>query len=318
MRTHFSVVSPGTERQAMDFARRSLVGKARNRPDLVKQVLRKLSQEGPAPTLRTVMTKLDAPQPLGYACAGVVEAVGSEVAGFVAGDRVACAGAGYANHAEIVCVPKNLVARVPDKVSFQEACGTTLSAIALQGLRVGEVELGEKVAVIGLGLVGLILAIGGLVCLYQVQHDRPLGAMGVYAATSVIFVTAVFGFGTLRIDKYQYARGLMTEVQQHGQGPRELVGYRYIRESLVYYAGQPVEYVEENDQLRRLVETADNPYVLTTDTHQAEFESQFPGEFSVVARRDRFLFPGQIVVFARDDSSLSPHTATRIEDSGRL
>jgi predicted dehydrogenase/threonine dehydrogenase-like Zn-dependent dehydrogenase len=154
VRTHFSVVSPGTVRLAMDFARRSLVGKARGRPDLVKQVLRKLSQEGPAPTLRAVMTRLDAPQPLGYACAGVVEAVGREVAGFVPGDRVACAGAGYANHAEWVAVPENLVVRVPDDVELRKAAFATLGAIALQGVRVAAPSLGEIAAVIGLGLLG--------------------------------------------------------------------------------------------------------------------------------------------------------------------
>jgi predicted dehydrogenase/threonine dehydrogenase-like Zn-dependent dehydrogenase len=154
VRTEFSVVSPGTERQAMDFARRTLVGKARNRPDLVKQVLRKVSQEGPAPTLRAVMTRLDAPQPLGYACAGVVESVGAEVNGFVPGDRVACAGAGYANHAEWVVVPENLVVRVPDEVELRKAAFATLGAIALQGVRVAAPSLGEISAVIGLGLLG--------------------------------------------------------------------------------------------------------------------------------------------------------------------
>jgi predicted dehydrogenase/threonine dehydrogenase-like Zn-dependent dehydrogenase len=154
VRTHYSVVSPGTERQAMDFARRSLVGKARSRPDLVKQVLRKLSHEGPAPTLRAVLTRLDAPQPLGYACAGVVEAAGRDVAGFVPGDRVACAGAGYANHAEWVAVPENLVVRVPDEVPLAKAAFATLGAIALQGVRVAAPALGEIGAVIGLGLLG--------------------------------------------------------------------------------------------------------------------------------------------------------------------
>jgi predicted dehydrogenase/threonine dehydrogenase-like Zn-dependent dehydrogenase len=151
---HFSVVSPGTEKQAMDFARKSMLGKARSRPDLVKQVTRKLVQEGPLPTYRAVTTRLDAPQPLGYSCAGVVTAVGDGVANFAAGDRVACAGAGYANHAEIVCVPENLVARVPDGVALDKAAFSTLGAIAMQGLRVAEPTLGEIAAVIGLGLIG--------------------------------------------------------------------------------------------------------------------------------------------------------------------
>jgi threonine dehydrogenase-like Zn-dependent dehydrogenase len=154
VRTQFSVVSPGTERQAMDFARRSLLGKARSRPDLVQQTLRKLSHEGPGPTLRAVATRLDAPQPLGYACAGVVDAVGASVAGFAPGDRVACAGAGYANHAEWVAVPENLVVRVPDEVDLRKAAFATLGAIALQGVRVAAPTLGEIGAVIGLGLLG--------------------------------------------------------------------------------------------------------------------------------------------------------------------
>ena len=91
VRNAFSVMSPGTEKMAMDFARKSMLGKARSRPDLVKQVLRKLKQEGPLPTYRTVVNKLDAPQPLGYACAGLVEAVGAGVTTVFVGDRVACA-----------------------------------------------------------------------------------------------------------------------------------------------------------------------------------------------------------------------------------
>ena len=158
VRNAFSVMSPGTEKMAMDFARKSMLGKARSRPDLVKQVLRKLKQEGPLPTYRTVVNKLDAPQPLGYSCAGVVEDVGSGVSSLVPGDRVACAGAGYANHAEFVVVPENLTAHVPDELSLDRAAFATLGAIAMQGLRVGEPSLGEVVAVIGLGLVGQLTA----------------------------------------------------------------------------------------------------------------------------------------------------------------
>jgi predicted dehydrogenase/threonine dehydrogenase-like Zn-dependent dehydrogenase len=154
VRNHFSVVSPGTEKMAMDFARKSLFGKARSRPDLVKQVLRKVQHEGPLPTYRAVMNRLDVPQPLGYSCAGVVEAVGENVVGFAPGDRVACAGAGYANHAEWIAVPENLVARAPDGLSLDKAAFATLGAIALQGLRVAAPSLGEVAAVIGLGLIG--------------------------------------------------------------------------------------------------------------------------------------------------------------------
>ncbi|MBW2399302.1 MAG: Gfo/Idh/MocA family oxidoreductase [Deltaproteobacteria bacterium] len=154
VRNHYSVVSPGTEMMAMDFARKSLLGKARSRPDLVKQVIQKIRHEGPLPTYRAVMTRLDSPQSLGYSCAGVVEEVGAGVAGFVPGDRVACAGAGYANHAEWVSVPENLVVRVPDSVPLEKAAFATLGAISLQGLRVAEPTLGEIAVVVGLGMVG--------------------------------------------------------------------------------------------------------------------------------------------------------------------
>jgi predicted dehydrogenase/threonine dehydrogenase-like Zn-dependent dehydrogenase len=154
VRNAFSVVSPGTEKMALDFARKSLLGKARSRPDLVRQVARKLRQEGPLPTYRTVRNRLDAPQPLGYSCAGVVLAVGAGVAGFSPGDRVACAGAGFACHAEIVSVPENLCVRVPEGVLLEQAAFATLGAIALQGIRVASPTLGEIGAVIGLGLIG--------------------------------------------------------------------------------------------------------------------------------------------------------------------
>ena len=154
VRNAFSVVSPGTEKMALDFARKSLLGKARSRPDLVRQVTRKLRQEGPLPTYRAVRNRLDAPQPLGYSCAGVVEAVGPGVVSFAPGDRVACAGAGFANHAELVSVPENLCVRVPEGVALEQAAFATLGAIALQGIRVASPTLGEIGAVIGLGLIG--------------------------------------------------------------------------------------------------------------------------------------------------------------------
>lgn len=154
VRNAFSVMSPGTEKLAMSFARMTLVGKARSRPDLVKQVVRKLRQEGPLPTYRTVMNRLEAPQALGYSCAGFVENVGSGVLGLAPGDRVSCAGAGYASHAELIVVPENLVARVPDGVALEHAAFATVGAIALQGLRVAAPTLGEVAAVIGLGLIG--------------------------------------------------------------------------------------------------------------------------------------------------------------------
>jgi len=187
VRTHYSVVSPGTEKMALDFARRSLLGKARSRPDLVKQVMRKLRQEGPGPTYRSVVNRLDVPQPLGYSSAGVVEAAGEGVTGFGPGDRVACAGAGYANHAEWVAVPENLVARVPDGLPLEKAAFATLGAISLQGLRVVAPTLGEVAAVIGLGLIGqlsvqLLRANGCRVLGVDLDPERVKQALGQGAA----------------------------------------------------------------------------------------------------------------------------------------
>ena len=151
-----SLVSAGTERLMVELARKSLLGKARERPDLVRQVFEKVRRDGILSTIETVRSRLDAPVPLGYSSSGTVVEVGASVPNFQVGDRVACAGAGYANHAEIVFIPKNLTVRIPDEVDFESASFATLGAVALQGLRLAEVQLGETVAVIGLGLVGLL------------------------------------------------------------------------------------------------------------------------------------------------------------------
>jgi predicted dehydrogenase/threonine dehydrogenase-like Zn-dependent dehydrogenase len=156
VRNAASVVSVGTERTAVDFARKSLLGKARARPDLVGKVLDKARAEGPVSALQAAFARLDQPLALGYASAGVVLEVGEGVEGVRAGDRVACAGAGYAAHAEIVCVPRNLVAPVPEGASLEHAAFATLGSIALHGVRLAEIQLGERVAVIGLGLIGLL------------------------------------------------------------------------------------------------------------------------------------------------------------------
>ena len=133
--TAASLVSAGTEKMIVDIAKKSLLGKAAARPDLVRQVIDKMRQEGVAGTLGKVFNKLETPIPLGYSCAGRVIEVGREVPGFTAGDRVACGGAGYATHAEVNFVPRNLLVKVPDSVSDEEASFVTLGAIALQGVR---------------------------------------------------------------------------------------------------------------------------------------------------------------------------------------
>jgi predicted dehydrogenase len=152
--TRASLLSAGTERSKVETAQKSLLGKAKARPDLVKQVLGKVKSDGLLATVRTVRSRLESLEPLGYSSAGVVLEVAPDVGGVAPGDLAACAGAGYANHAEIVSVPQNLVARVPEGVTLEDAAYTTVGAIALQGVRQADVRVGEYVGVIGLGLVG--------------------------------------------------------------------------------------------------------------------------------------------------------------------
>ncbi|MBK9005429.1 MAG: bi-domain-containing oxidoreductase [Anaerolineae bacterium] len=151
-----SLVSAGTERMVVEFAEKSLVGKARSRPDLVKQVLDKARREGVVNTMQAAFNRLDQPMALGYSSAGTIIALGKSMTGFKVGQRVACAGGGYAVHAEYNVVPRNLLTPLPKNVDFESAAFTTLGAIALHGFRLAEPQLGENVAVIGLGLLGLL------------------------------------------------------------------------------------------------------------------------------------------------------------------
>jgi predicted dehydrogenase/threonine dehydrogenase-like Zn-dependent dehydrogenase len=155
VRTAASLVSAGTDRASSEFAGKNLLQKARMRPDLVRDVLSKISRDGLLATVSTVRRRLDQPSALGYSSSGTVVAVGEGVIDINPGDRVACAGAGHAVHAEFACIPRLLVARIPsDNVSFDEAAFTTLGAVALHGVRNAGAVLGDVVAVIGLGLLG--------------------------------------------------------------------------------------------------------------------------------------------------------------------
>jgi predicted dehydrogenase/threonine dehydrogenase-like Zn-dependent dehydrogenase len=154
VRASASLISAGTERMAVDEGKKSLIERARERPELVRQVLEKAKNEGFLKTFNAVRSKLGSSTALGYSAAGVVMDVGEDVTEFRAGDRVACAGAGYASHAEVLSVPKNLCVRLPDQVSFEAGASGTLGAIALQGVRLAEPTLGESIVVIGLGLLG--------------------------------------------------------------------------------------------------------------------------------------------------------------------
>lgn len=176
VRVAASLVSSGTERASSEFAKKNLLQKARSRPDLVREVFNKVRRDGVIATINTVRTRLDQPQHPGYSSAGTVIAVGEGITDIKAGDRVSCAGAGIAVHAEIVCVPRLLLARIPTntetrhEVPFEEACFATLGAVALHGIRTAEAKLGDLVAVIGLGLIGQLT-----VQLLKVAGCRVLG-----------------------------------------------------------------------------------------------------------------------------------------------
>jgi len=153
-----SLISSGTERATMTLGSKSLLGKALERPDLVRQLLRRLNTTGVVDVIATVRSRLNSTLALGYSSAGVVLEVGSGVNEFAVGDPVACAGVDHASHAEMNWVPKNLCVKIPPNVNFDSAASVALGAIALQGVRISEAKLGERVAVIGLGLVGQLVA----------------------------------------------------------------------------------------------------------------------------------------------------------------
>ena len=156
VRTGASLISAGTEKVVIDLGQKSLLGKAKARPELVRQIIGKARSQGIINTFHNVMSKMERPMPLGYSAAGIIEQVGSEITALKVGDRVAIAGAGYANHAEINYVPRNLTALIPEGVSLEDAAYATVGSIAMQGLRLGQPELGALVVVSGLGLIGLL------------------------------------------------------------------------------------------------------------------------------------------------------------------
>jgi predicted dehydrogenase/threonine dehydrogenase-like Zn-dependent dehydrogenase len=191
--TRASLISAGTERMVVEFARKSLAGKARERPDLVKKVLTKAKRDGIGATIRSVLARLDEPLPLGYSAAGDVIAVGAGLEGrFRVGQRVAVAGAGLANHAEMNVIPANLAASIPDDVSYEEACFGTLSSIAMHAVRNLGATFGEHVAVVGSGLLGQLiirlLVLGGVRVLaldYNVARLELARAMGAEATVDL-------------------------------------------------------------------------------------------------------------------------------------
>jgi len=200
-----SLVSAGTEKHMLEMAKKSLAGKALARPDLVRQVIAKARAEGVLETYRQAMNRLDTPVPLGYSSAGVVIDVGPGVEGLSKGDWVACAGSGYASHAEIVSVPKNLCVKIPEGVAFEGAGFVALGGIALEAVRSANVSLGEKVVVIGLGLLGQIA-----VQLLKAAGCHVLGVDVVPAKVQMALehgaeVGAVIGQGDVRATVHKFA-----------------------------------------------------------------------------------------------------------------
>jgi predicted dehydrogenase/threonine dehydrogenase-like Zn-dependent dehydrogenase len=193
VKTEASLVSAGTERMVVEFAEKSLVGKARSRPDLVKQVIDKARREGVVNTAQAAFNRLDQPMALGYSSAGTIIALGKNMSGFKVGQRVACAGGGYAVHAEYNVVPRNLLIPLAKNVDFESAAFTTLGAISLHGFRLAEPQIGENVAVIGMGLLGLLTA--------QIATAAGCNVLGIEVDPTRIALASSLGLQAVRRDK---------------------------------------------------------------------------------------------------------------------
>ena len=202
--TKHSLISAGTERMLVEFGQGNLLAKARSQPEKVRQVLDKVNTDGLVPTIEAIFNKLDQPLPLGYCNAGIVQGVGNDISNFEIGNRVVSNGP----HAEVVSVPQNLCARIPDNVSDDEAAFTVLGAVALQGIRLLNPALGESIVVSGLGLLGLIavqmLVANGCQVLgidfnqQRLALARRFGAQTVDLSTGVDPVAAAMAFANGR------------------------------------------------------------------------------------------------------------------------
>jgi len=186
VRVSTSLVSAGTERMLVEFAEKSLIGKAHSRPDLLRQVMDKMKRDGVISTLQSAFNRLDQPMALGYSSAGTIVELGAGMDGFKVDQRVACAGGNYAVHAEYNVVPRILITPLPDSVDFESASFTTLGAIALQGFRLAEPQVGERVAVIGLGLLGFLTA--------QIASAAGCRVLGIDTNPERVSLAGKFGF----------------------------------------------------------------------------------------------------------------------------
>ncbi len=189
--TTHTLISAGTERMLVDFGKANMIDKARQQPDKVKMVINKVKTDGLAPTIQSVKNKLDQPLPMGYCNVGTVIEVGHGVEGFSVGERVASNG----KHAEVVCVPKNLCAKIPDAVSDEEAAFTVISSIALQGIRLAQPTLGERVVVTGLGLIGLLTV--------QLLRAQGCAVLGIDMDSSKCELAKQFGAEVVDLSKGQ-------------------------------------------------------------------------------------------------------------------
>ena len=199
IKTHISLVSLGTEKILVNFGRANMIKKARQQPERVKEVINKMKTDGVKPTVDAVFRKLETPLPLGYCNAGEVIAIGEDVTEFQVGDRVASNG----YHAEIVAVPQNLVAKIPDEVSYEEASFTVIGSIGLQGIRLIQPTFGETIVVIGLGLIGLIScqllkANGCNVIGFDISENK----------TNIAKTLGIKAFNSNIIDPVKYIEGL--------------------------------------------------------------------------------------------------------------
>lgn len=197
IKTHRSLVSLGTEKMLVDFGKAGWISKARSQPEKVKQVLEKIKSDGLKPTLDAVFRKLGEPLPLGYCNAGEVIGVGRGVSGFQVGDRVVSNG----NHAEIVSVPENLVAKIPDRVSYEDAAFTVIGAIALQGIRLVSPTFGETIVVTGMGLIGLVAS--------QLLKANGCRVIGLDFDQGKLDRAAAWGIETINVGKDDAVGGVM-------------------------------------------------------------------------------------------------------------
>jgi predicted dehydrogenase len=208
VRNRNSLISLGTERSTIELGRKSLLGKAASRPDLVRRAWDKAKKEGLLKTWQEAMGRLDTPTPLGYSGAGIIEQCGIAATEFSPGDRVACVGQGFASHAEFVSIPVNLACRIPDGVSEQEAAFGMLGIIALHGVRSANLTFGSKVVVMGLGLLGLL----------TIQMLRAYGCevIALDPSADKVQLAQKYGFDNVTTDSGELAR--MSETQTYGYG----------------------------------------------------------------------------------------------------